>query len=86
MQRERLLENLHIALYGHRSVAIETSGESFRKRCSLRVKRKECLVRGSVWPPARWLLFGQRNINGCSKSPLRIKGQQIRQAAVALSD
>lgn len=55
MQRGRPLENLYIALYGRRSVAMETSGESFRKRRSLRVKRKERSVRGSVWPPARWL-------------------------------
>ena len=31
MQREWLLENLHMALYGHGSVAMETSRESSRK-------------------------------------------------------
>lgn len=48
VERGRLVENLHNALYGHGFVAIETSRESFRQRCRLHAKWKEYLGRGSV--------------------------------------
>lgn len=73
MQRERVFENLHNALYGHESIAIETSQESFRTCCRLHAKWKEYLERLHVWRPCRRPLFSHWDINGYSKSPLRIK-------------
>lgn len=70
-----VVENLH-ALYGHGFVSIETSRESFRQRCRLHAKWKEYLAKEQgVWQCCRWLL----DMAGGHKSPLRIKGQQIRQ-------
>lgn len=48
VERGRLVENLHNALYGHGFVAIETSRESFRQSCRLHAKWKEYLGRGGV--------------------------------------
>lgn len=47
-ERMGLVEILHIALYGHGFVAIETTKESFRQCCRLHAKWKVYLVRDSV--------------------------------------
>lgn len=60
VERGRVVENLHNALYGHGFVSIETSRESFRQRCRLHAKWKEYLAKEQrVWQCSRWLLFGQ---------------------------
>ena len=85
--------SLHDALYGHGFVAMETTWESFRQHCRLHSKWKVCCwcegesgcacvrVRVREMRCSKWTLFGQSNIKSCSKSPLRIKGQQIRETA-----
>lgn len=72
--REWLVENLHSAIHGHGFVVIETTWESFRQYCRLHAKWKVYFSeRQRVWQCSKWPLYGQQDIKGCSKSPLRVK-------------
>ena len=57
-----------------------------REKVGARVRACVCVcvcayVRAREMQCSKWTPFGQSDIKSCSKSPLRIKGQQIRETA-----